>query len=85
MFYGDPTWLLLLPAVILSLYAQARVSSTYSKYGKIRARSGIAACDMARQLLDYNGLEAVRIEQVRGNLTDHYDPRSRVLRLSQTT
>ncbi len=85
MYYMDSTWLLLLPALLLSLYAQAKVSSTYGKYGKVRAKSGIAACDMARRLLDYNGLSDVRIEQVAGNLTDHYDPRSQVLRLSQTT
>ena len=85
MLFYDSTMLLLLPALILSLYAQAKVSSTYSKYAKVRAKSGIAACDMARQLLNYNGLSDVRVEQVSGNLTDHYDPRSRVLRLSQAT
>lgn len=85
MFFYDSTMLLLVPALILSLYAQAKVSSTYSKYAKVRAKSGIAACDMARQMLDYNGLSDVRVEQVSGNLTDHYDPRTRVLRLSQAT
>ncbi len=84
-YYYDPTWLLLLPALALSLYAQFKISSTYKKYAKVQAASGIAACDMARQLLDYNGLKHVRVEMVAGNLTDHYDPRRQVLRLSQTT
>ncbi|MCR4963381.1 MAG: zinc metallopeptidase [Firmicutes bacterium] len=84
-YYYDATWLLLLPALALSLYAQFKVTSTYKKYAEVQAASGIAANDMARQLLDYNGLEDVPVEMVAGSLTDHYDPRSRVLRLSQTT
>lgn len=83
--FFDWTFILLIPAIILTIYAQARVSSTYKKYAQVRARSGISACDMARQMLDSNGLSNVRIEQVRGNLTDHYDPRSKVLRLSEAT
>ena len=85
MFIYDWTMILLLPALLLSVYAQAKVSSTYRKYAKVRAGSGYAACDVARQMLDMNGLREVRIEQVRGSLTDHYDPRSRVLRLSEST
>ena len=84
MFF-DWTMILLIPALILTIYAQAKVSSTYKKYSHVRARSGIAACDMARQMLDYNGLSNVKVEQVRGNLTDHYDPRTKVLRLSEAT
>ena len=88
MFYGwgfDWTIVLLIPAIILTIYAQAKVSSTFKKYNKVKARSGISASEMARKMLDYNGLSNVRIEQVRGKLTDHYDPRSKVLRLSEST
>ncbi len=84
MFF-DWTIIILIPALILTIYAQAKVSSTYKKYANVRARSGIAACDMARQMLDYNGLSNVKVEQVKGNLTDHYDPRTKVLRLSEAT
>ena len=82
MFF-DWTMILLIPALILTIYAQAKVSSTYKKYSHVRARSGIAACDMARQMLDYNGLSNVKVEQVRGNLTDHYDPTRKVIKLSK--
>lgn len=85
LFYGDWTLLLLLPALILSIYAQAKVSSTFNKYQKVNAKSALRAADMARQMLDYNGLGDVQIEQVRGNLSDHYDPKHKVLRLSQST
>ena len=85
MFYYDWTIVLLLPALLLSIYAQAKVSSTFRKYAKVESRSHLPANRMARQMLDMNGLSYIRIEQVKGNLTDHYDPRSKVLRLSQST
>ena len=81
----DYTLILLLPAIILSAYAQMKVSSTYNKYAKVHAASNISASAMARQMLDMNGLHNVRIERVKGNLTDHYDPRGKVLRLSEAT
>lgn len=84
-FYFDWTYLILLPALILAGYAQAKVSSTYSKYAKVAARTGITASRMARQLLDMNGLQDVAIQPVRGNLTDNYDPRHKVLHLSETS
>lgn len=76
---------LLLPAVIISLYAQIKVQSTYSKYSKVQASANMTAAQMARRILDANGLRDVRIEPVAGNLTDNYDPRSKVLHLSQST
>lgn len=76
---------LLLPAVIISLYAQIKVQSTYSKYSKVQASANMTAAQMARRILDANGLRDVRIELVAGNLTDNYDPRSKVLHLSQST
>ncbi|MDO4581884.1 MAG: zinc metallopeptidase [Bacillota bacterium] len=82
--YYDWTMILLLPAILLSAWAQYKVSSTYSKYGKVASKSGVTAAQMARTMLDYNGLSNISVEQVAGNLTDHYDPKKKVLRLSQT-
>jgi Zn-dependent membrane protease YugP len=78
------TWGLMILAIIISAVAQITVSSTYSKYAKVRSRRNMSAYEAARFILNYNGLSHVRIEQVRGNLTDHYDPRTKVLRLSET-
>lgn len=83
MYYGS--WGLMIIALIISALAQFKVSSTYSRYAKVRSRANISGHDAARQILDYNGLSNVRIEQVRGSLTDHYDPRHKVLRLSEAT
>jgi Zn-dependent membrane protease YugP len=84
-YYYDWTLILLVPAIILTIYAQAKVSSTYKKYDKVKARSGINAAEMARRMLDYNGLANVQIQQVRGNLTDHYNPKNKTLSLSEAT
>ena len=82
--YFDVYYLILvIPALLVSMWAQSRVSSTYSRYGKVRSRCGMSGSQIARQILDDNGLYDVRVEQVSGNLTDHYDPRARVVRLSQ--
>ncbi len=81
-YYYDPTYLILIPAIIISLIAQMKVSSSYSKYSKMNNRSGITGIDAARRILYSNGLGDVKIEIVGGNLTDHYDPTKRVLRLS---
>lgn len=83
--YFDWTYLLLLPALILSAYAQAKISSAYSKYAKVSARSNITAAQLARQLLDMNGLSEIAIQPIRGSLTDNYDPRNKVLHLSEST
>ncbi|MGB9859309.1 MAG: zinc metallopeptidase [Moorellaceae bacterium] len=83
MFYlGDPTFVLLLPAILLSLYAQFKVQSTFEYYSHIASHRGLTGAEVARSLLDRAGLHHVRLEMVRGFLTDHYDPRGRVLRLS---
>ena len=81
-FYFDPTMLIVLPGLLLALWAQFKVNSTYSKYSGVESRSGLTAAQAARMLLDENGLSNVRIERVRGRLTDNYDPRDKVLRLS---
>ncbi len=86
-FYGiDYTYLLLIvPVLILSLIAQASVKSTFTKYSKEASRSGLTGQAAARQILDQNGLFNVRIERTPGQLTDHFDPRTNVLRLSDAT
>ncbi len=81
-YYFDPTMLLILPGLIIALWAQFKVNSTYSKYSAVEARSGLTAAQAARMLLDQNGLGNVRIERIRGHLTDNYDPMSKVLHLS---
>jgi Zn-dependent membrane protease YugP len=83
MFFGDWTYILVLPAIVLALYAQARVKSTYAKYARVAAASGIKAADTARALLNQGGAGGVAVEKVPGRLSDHYDPRKKVLRLSQ--
>ena len=83
--YIDWTYIvLLLPAMIFSLIASARVKSAFNKYSAVRTRSGITGAQAARQILDANGLGNVRIEHVNGSLTDHYDPKTNVVRLSDT-
>ncbi len=84
LFYYDWTILIVLPAFIFSVWAQIRVNTTFDKYSKILTRRGITGADAARRVLNENGLYDVRIENIRGNLTDHYDPRSNVIRLSDS-
>ncbi len=83
MFFWDPTFILLIPALILAAWAQGKLSRTYARYSKERSARGITGAQAARRILDSSGLSAVNIERVAGNLTDHYDPRSKVLRLSE--
>ena len=82
-YYYDPTVLLLIPGLILALYAQLKVSSTYARYKKVHSGTGLTGAQIARQILDTNGCGSVRIERVPGSLTDHYDPENGVLRLSE--
>ncbi len=86
MFYNDlDTYVfLVLPAILLSLWASYNVNSTFKKYAKKITNSGYTANDVVRRILDSNGLQNVRIEHVSGDLTDHYDPKANVIRLSDT-
>ena len=84
LFYFDWTLLIVLPAFFFSLWAQFKVNSTFEKYSKQRTRRGITGADAARRVLNENGLYDVRIEHIAGNLTDHYDPRAKVIRLSDS-
>ncbi|MDO4816407.1 MAG: zinc metallopeptidase [Bacillota bacterium] len=81
----DLTYIILvLPAVIFSLWASARVNNTFNKYSKQYTRRGLTGAQAARFVLDRNGLTNVRIEPISGNLTDHYDPSANVIRLSES-
>jgi Zn-dependent membrane protease YugP len=80
--WWDPTMFLLIPAVILAIWAQIRVSSTYKKFSKIPAASGISGAQAAKFILERSGVMNVKIEAVEGKLSDHYDPRSKTVRLS---
>ena len=84
MYFGmfDPTFIILIPAIIFTVYAQAKVKSAYSKYLRVRNRRGITGRQAARMILDANGLRHVSIEMVAGTLSDHYDPKNDVMRLS---
>jgi Zn-dependent membrane protease YugP len=76
--------LISLPALILGLYAQAKVKGAFNKYSKVRTSNGMTGAEVARAVLDAKGLRDVQINQVRGNLSDNYDPRKKVLNLSQS-
>ncbi len=82
-FYFDWTILIVIPAMLFALWAQFRVNSTFSKYSQTTIRSGLTAAEAARRLLDANGLYHVTINRIPGKLTDHYDPRTRTLSLSE--
>lgn len=84
MFLDPYYFIWVLPAVIFAFWAQAKVSSTFQKYSSQFSSRGLTGAQAARQVLDSNGLYQVRIEPVKGNLTDHYDPRTDVIRLSQS-
>ena len=84
MYFDYYYLILVLPAVILSLWAQTRVNSTFSKYSKKTSQTNMTGFDAARRILDANGLYNVKINRVAGNLTDHFDPRNNTVNLSDT-
>ena len=82
MIWFDWTIIIMIPAILLGLIVQIRLSTTYSKYSKVQSRTGMTGYTAARRILDAAGLRHVPIECIQGELTDHFDPRSNVLRLS---
>jgi len=84
MFYLDYTFWLLIPALIFALYAQSKVKSTFSRFSQVSSASRLTAAEAAGEILRYSPANDVRIERVPGHLTDHYDPRKKVLRLSDS-
>lgn len=85
MFYFDPTYMLVIVGVIICLLASAKMRSTFQKYARVRSHSGMTGREAAEEVLRRAGIYDVRVERVVGNLTDHYDPRTKVLRLSDAT
>lgn len=88
MYYGmgmifDPTMIIILPAIILSAVAQMKISSSFSKYSSIPSSKGMKGVDVARELLRISGITDVEVEVVNGRLSDHYDPRTKKVRLSK--
>lgn len=84
-YYFDPTMLLVLAGLLLSLLASAKVKSTFAKYSRVQSMSGLTGAQAAERVLHSAGIYDVSIEHIQGNLNDHYDPRSKVLRLSDAT
>ena len=85
-YYGIDSYylILVLPAILFSLWAQMKVKSTFAKYERVRSYAGYTGAQIARRILDENGLYDIRVERVSGSLTDHYDPRAGVVRLSDS-
>ncbi|NLJ41424.1 MAG: zinc metallopeptidase [Clostridiales bacterium] len=83
LFYEIKGFLILLPALILAFYAQYKVQSTFKRYLRVSSRGGYTGVQTARRILDSQGLRDVPIDMIGGHLTDHYDPRKKILRLSQ--
>lgn len=85
MFYFDTSYMIfILPALIIAMWAQAKVNSTFNKYSKVLNSKGLTGAEVSRNILANYGIGDVVVERVNGNLTDHYDPRSNVIRLSDS-
>jgi Zn-dependent membrane protease YugP len=82
LFFDSRYLLFMLPAMALALYAQWRVSATYKKFSEVRNGQGLTGADVAQLLMRSEGLDYVGVETIPGNLTDHYDPRDKIMRLS---
>ena len=83
-YYFDPTYILVLIGAVLSILASARVNSTFHKYASVRSMSGMTGAQTAEAILRSKGIHDVRVEHIRGHLTDHYDPTRKVVRLSDS-
>ena len=83
-YYYDPTYILVLIGAVLCIVASRKVNSTYQKYSRVRARRGMTGAEAASRILQMSGINDVQIQHVSGELTDHYDPSKKVLRLSDT-
>lgn len=84
-FYFDPTMIILVPGILIALWASFNVNSTFNKYNTVRSRTGLTGAQVAERVLHHHGIYNVRIERVSGNLSDHYDPKANVIRLSDST
>lgn len=84
-YYYDPYYILLIIGMVISMIASARVKSTFNKYNRVTSRTGMTGAEAARRLLHAQGIYDVSIQRVSGSLSDHYDPKSKVVRLSDST
>ena len=84
MFYFDPSYVLILIGLLLSMAASAKVNSTYARYARVGARCGMTGAEAAKRLLNSQGIYDVTVRRVPGKLTDHYDPRNKTVNLSET-
>ena len=84
-FFYDPTYVLVIIGLIITLNASANVNNTFKKYDKVLSRRGLTGAQAARKILDANGLHSVRVERVSGKLTDYFNPKENVIRLSDAT
>lgn len=84
-YYYDPYYVLILIGMVISLIASARVKGTFQKYDRVQSRTGMTGAEAAKRLLQAQGIYDVSVQRVSGSLTDHYDPRNKVLRLSDST
>lgn len=84
MYYDSYYWILLVPAMLIALVAQLRVSSTFKRYSKVSGGRGFTGAQAAEAVLRFHGIYDVRIERISGHLSDHYDPRDNVIRLSDS-
>lgn len=84
-FYYDPTYILAIVAMIFSIWASMKVNSTFARYAKVRSKTGMTGAEAAERILHHAGIRDVSIQHIKGNLTDHYDPSNKVLRLSDAT
>ncbi len=84
-YYFDPTYILIIIGMLIALAAQAKVKSTFNKYSQVRSHSGMTAAEVAMRILNSNGIYDVNVDRVSGDLTDHYDPKTKTLRLSDST
>lgn len=82
-WYWDNTFLILIPGLLIALYAQIRISSTYAKYNEIKNIKGISGYEAARMILDRNGMNNVQVQTIGGKLSDNFDPRTNTLNLSE--
>lgn len=84
MFYFDPSYVLILIGLLLSMAASAKVNSTYARYARVGARCGMTGAEAAKRLLNSQGIYDVTVRRVPGKLTDHYDPRNKTVNLSES-
>jgi len=83
LFLYDPTIIMLIPVLLISMYAQYKVKSTFNKYSEISTNVNKTAAEIVRELLIENGVNDIKVKRIEGDLNDHYDPKNKVLNLSQ--